>query len=200
MYSIQHATLPNEQPAVEVRIAPLGRRVAAYLLNGLFSILACLPVLIGSVVLLARSASTSSGALSYPSQITPDIRNWFIIGLVCILIYSASQIWMMSRSGQSWGKRVMNIRVIKTDGTDAGFIGTVLLREVVFSICVSLVAGMVGLFAGLLLGGNTNGIIANLVQSGLYLTCFVMACEPKRDRRTLQDLLADTVVVSLPKK
>lgn len=199
MYSIQPNAPLHEQPAVEVRIAPLGRRVAASLLNGLFSMLACTPIFIGSV-LLVRPVKTSSGTLSFPSQVTPDVRNWFLIGLVCILIYSASQIWMMSRSGQSWGKRVMNIRVIKTDGTDAGFIGNVLLREVVFSICVNLVAGMVGLFAGLLLSGNTNGIIANLVESGLYLTCFVMACEPKRDRRTLQDLLADTVVVSLPKK
>ncbi len=186
-----------EQAAVEVRIAPVGRRVAAYLLNGLFTILACSPLSIGFIS-LASTYNTDSG-LHY-QHITPDIRNWFIIGLVCILAYYAIQIWMMSRSGQSLGKRVMNIRVIKTDGTDAGFIGTILLREVVFAICVSLAASLIGMLAALLLGGNTNEIVANLVSSGLYLTCFVMACDPKRDRRTLQDLLADTVVVSLPKK
>ena len=108
---------------------------------------------------------------------------------------------MMSRYGQSIGKRIMNIRVIKTNGTDAGFVGTVLLREVLFNVVVGIISSILGVLVALVLNNTGSGeMVSNLVQSALWITCFIMACDPKRDRRTLQDMLADTVVVALPPK
>ena len=97
--------------------------------------------------------------------------------------------------------RLMNIRVIKTNGTDAGFMGAVLLREILFNIIVGIAGSILGMFVALIFNNPSSGeIVSNLVQSALWITCFVMAYDTKRDRRTLQDLLANTVVVALPRK
>nr|WP_257012105.1 RDD family protein [Snodgrassella alvi] len=39
---------------------------------------------------------------------------------------------MMSKTGQSFGKRIMKIKVINLDGRNSGFLGTVLIREILF--------------------------------------------------------------------
>lgn len=38
----------------------------------------------------------------------------------------------MSKTGQSFGKRIMKIKVINLDGRNPGFVGTVLIREILF--------------------------------------------------------------------
>ena len=192
---------PNNTPAAqEVGIASLGRRTAAYLINSFLTCLFGIPVtILGTLQFLAYIKSPQLNDMAFLSMYA-ETNSWFYIALIAFLVYGVVQIWMMSRYGQSIGKRIMNIRVIKTNGTDAGFIGTILLREILFNIVVVIVAGILGSLAGLLLGDNANATVSNLVQSALWITCFVMACDPKRDRRTLQDMLADTVVVALPPK
>ena len=39
---------------------------------------------------------------------------------------------MMSKTGQSFGKRIMKIKVINLDGRNSGFVGTLLIREILF--------------------------------------------------------------------
>lgn len=38
----------------------------------------------------------------------------------------------MSKTGQSFGKRIMKIKVINLDGRNPGFVGTVQIREILF--------------------------------------------------------------------
>lgn len=38
----------------------------------------------------------------------------------------------MSKTGQSFGKRIIKIKVINLDGRNSGFVGTVLIREILF--------------------------------------------------------------------
>ena len=45
----------------------------------------------------------------------------------------------MSRDGQSLGKKIMGIRVLKSDGSNPGFGGTVLIREVAWSFIVGII-------------------------------------------------------------
>ena len=51
----------------------------------------------------------------------------------------------MSRDGQSLGKKIMGIRVLKSDGNNPGFEGTVLIREVVWALAVGVVVTIVSL-------------------------------------------------------
>ena len=187
--------------ALEVGIASLGRRVAAYLINFLLSCLFGTLAIISIVLRLLEDTDTPQlnelAALSGYAE----IKSLFAVSLIVFFIYVLVQTWMMSRYGQSIGKRIMNIRVIKTNGTDAGFVGTVLLREVLFNVVAGIISSILGVLVALVLNNTGSGeMVSNLVQSALWITCFIMACDPKRDRRTLQDMLADTVVVALPPK
>ncbi len=197
-WDLNQASAPS---ALEVSIAPLGRRFVAYLINGFLTLLLIVPATIGAVLrVLKYTGQGEIKELSVLSQYA-EMQYLFDITLIILPIYALLQIWMMSRHGQSIGKRLMNIRVIKTNGTDAGFMGTVLLREVLFNIILGIVGSIVGMLVALLFGNQSSGeIVSNLVQSALWITCFVMACDTKRDRRTLQDMLANTVVVALPNK
>ncbi|HFB4862818.1 TPA: RDD family protein, partial [Neisseria gonorrhoeae] len=115
----------------------------------------------------------------------------FWVGLAGILAYTVIQIYYMSRDGQSLGKKIMRIRVLKTDGRNPGFVGTVLVREIAWSVLVAIIAAVIGLAVG------ENG--ENAINLLAFLANFVLLFMVKRDRRTLYDILADTVVVKLPK-
>ena len=197
-WDLNQASAPS---ALEVSIAPLGRRFAAYLINGFLTGLLFVPAMIAVVLRLLKYMDQSQiKELAVLSQYA-DMQYLFDIALIALPIYGLLQTWMMSRYGQSIGKRLMNIRVIKTNGTDAGFMGAVLLREILFNIIVGIAGSILGMFVALIFNNPSSGeIVSNLVQSALWITCFVMACDTKRDRRTLQDMLANTVVVALPRK
>lgn len=96
----------------------------------------------------------------------------------------------MSRDGQSLGKKIMGIRVLKSDGNNPGFGGTVLIREVAWSFIVGIIV-----IAVMLAVNETGG---NLISLLIAFINFIMLFSVKRDRRTLYDMLADTVVVKLP--
>ncbi|MCI4077785.1 RDD family protein, partial [Klebsiella pneumoniae] len=68
---------------------------------------------------------------------------------------------------------------------------TVLVREIAWSVLVAIIAAVIGLAVG------DNG--ENAINLLAFLANFVLLFMVKRDRRTLYDILADTVVVKLPK-
>ncbi|WP_422109464.1 RDD family protein [Achromobacter xylosoxidans] len=106
------------------------------------------------------------------------------------LVFGIVQLYYMSRDGQSLGKKIMGIRVLKSDGSNPGFEGTVLIREVVWALAVGVVVTIVSLAIS-----DTGG---NLISLLIAFINFIMLFSVKRDRRTLYDMLADTVVVKLP--
>lgn len=114
-----------------------------------------------------------------------------MLGLTSIvyLIVGIVQLYYMSRYGQSLGKKIMRIRVLKSNGSNPGFLGTVLVREVAWSLIVLAIV----FAAYFVLKGNI--LIYSLL---ITLINFIMLFSVKRDRRTLYDMLADTVVVKLP--
>ena len=110
--------------------------------------------------------------------------------LAVYLVFGIVQLYYMSRDGQSLGKKIMGIRVLKSDGNNPGFEGTVLIREVVWALAVGVVVTIVSLAIS-----DTGG---NLISLLIAFINFIMLFSVKRDRRTLYDMLADTVVVQLP--
>ncbi|MFV2029150.1 RDD family protein [Neisseria sp. S1] len=182
---------------VEVVIASPGSRIAAYLLNLLFSIVAYLPLLFFVLWPLMTNDWNATENVDI-NWLSPGVLGGFAI----LLIYGVWQLWMMSKHGQSLGKRVMNIRVLKKDGSNPGFIGTVLMREVVYNLLLAVVALVLAFLIVLVLGADMGEAesVGNLISFAASVACFVMLFNKDKDRRTLQDYVAGTVVVQLPKK
>lgn len=186
MSEINLSDLPKTE-IVDVHIASPGARVAAYLLNNLFTFLIWLPFIVMVVFTLDESKKLVSESSLFN---TPEyFAITFFISLAVYLVFGIVQLYYMSRDGQSLGK-IMGIRVLKNDGSNPGFEGTVLIREVVWALAVGVVVTIVSLAIS-----DTGG---NLISLLIAFINFIMLFSVKRDRRTLYDMLADTVVVKLP--
>ncbi|HFB2680362.1 TPA: RDD family protein [Neisseria gonorrhoeae] len=174
---------------IEVGIAGAGDRILAALLNQLFTFLILLVPFVGLIAFAVKNEGRIGGREEIFGLLLGMTSFW--VGLVGILAYTVIQIYYMSRDGQSLGKKIMRIRVLKTDGRNPGFVGTVLVREIAWSVLVAIIAAVIGLAVG------ENG--ENAINLLAFLANFVLLFMVKRDRRTLYDILADTVVVKLPK-
>ncbi len=106
-----------------------------------------------------------------------------LLMLLAMLVFTGYQIWLMTRYGQSLGKRLLGIRVIKEDGSNPGFVRYVLLREFAFNLILQ--------FIGLI------PLLGPLVVLVVWVACVVMLFLEDRDHRTLQDMLANTLVVKV---
>lgn len=174
---------------IEVGIAGAGDRILAALLNQLFTFLILLVPFAGLIVFAIKNEGRIVGSEEIVGLLLGMTSFW--VGLAGILAYTVIQIYYMSRDGQSLGKKIMRIRVLKTDGRNPGFVGTVLVREIAWSVLVAIIAAIIGLAVG------ENG--ENAINLLAFLANFVLLFMVKRDRRTLYDMMADTVVVKLPK-
>ncbi|EEZ75836.1 RDD family protein [Neisseria lactamica ATCC 23970] len=174
---------------IEVGIAGAGDRILAALLNQLFTFLVLLVPFVGLIAFAIKNEGRIVGSEEIVGLLLGTTSFW--VGLAGILAYTVVQIYYMSRDGQSLGKKIMRIRVLKTDGRNPGFVGTVLVREIAWSVLVAIIAAVIGLAVG------DNG--ENAINLLAFLANFVLLFMVKRDRRTLYDILADTVVVKLPK-
>lgn len=174
---------------IEVTVAGAGSRILAALLNQLFTFLILLIPFAGLIVFAVKNEGRIVGSEEIVGLLLGMTSFW--VGLAGILAYTVIQIYYMSRDGQSLGKKIMRIRVLKTDGRNPGFVGTVLVREIAWSVLVAIIAAVIGLAVG------DNG--ENAINLLAFLANFVLLFMVKRDRRTLYDILADTVVVKLPK-
>lgn len=197
---------PAEHEQIEVRIAPPSARILAYLLNVLFNILAMLPMFFAAIYQMRANAALfqnldfnnheqvfSAFATIYSSEV-------FLAGLAIYIAYGIWQIIMMGKHGQSLGKRLLKIKVIRPDGNKAGFLRTVVLREIVFSIAAGILMALLAAIIEALAGpGKTALALAQSVDILPALICLIMLFLNKNhDRRTLQDYVADTVVIKLP--
>lgn len=174
---------------IEVGIAGAGDRILAALLNQLFTFLILLVPFAGLIAFAIKNEGRIVGSEEIVGLLLGMTSFW--VGLAGILAYTVIQIYYMSRDGQSLGKKIMRIRVLKTDGRNPGFVGTVLVREIAWSVLVAIIAAIIGLAVG------ENG--ENAINLLAFLANFVLLFMVKRDRRTLYDMMADTVVVKLPK-
>lgn len=174
---------------IEVGIAGAGDRILAALLNQLFTFLVLLVPFVGLIAFAIKNEGRIVGSEEIVGLLLGTTSFW--VGLAGILAYTVIQIYYMSRDGQSLGKKIMRIRVLKTDGRNPGFVGTVLVREIAWSVLVAIIAAVIGLAVG------DNG--ENAINLLAFLANFVLLFMVKRDRRTLYDILVDTVVVKLPK-
>ncbi|UOP04531.1 RDD family protein [Conchiformibius kuhniae] len=175
---------------IEVDLASPWARMGAVLLNTVFWFITILPMLV--VLFQNFNIETNEFSPQFMQQSGLAVAAWLLLPLA----YGIWQLIQYSKHGQTLGKKIVGIRLIKEDGSNPGFVGAILLREVVYGIII----GVLGLVLTLATGAKSDesvwGDVMNLLAT---LACVIMMFAA-RDRRTLQDMLAKTVVIKLPKK
>ncbi|ATD65822.1 RDD family protein [Neisseria weixii] len=187
------------EPQFEVDLAPPMKRIGAVIINSVLNIAAYIPLIIS---VLAGESGYLQRVSASKEMTLPEINmTWLMIGIAVLVVYGAVQIYFMSKDGQSLGKKMLGIRVLKTNGSNPGFFGTVFMREVAYYFLLGLAAGVIAYVAQSITGNpDMFDLLSNLIQLAAYVACVVMLFKVKSDRRTLQDYLANTVVVELPKR
>ncbi|MDH3889674.1 MAG: RDD family protein [candidate division Zixibacteria bacterium] len=112
---------PPPPRQVAGQLADRGTRLGAQLIDGLL----VLPLIIVWVIIAGTSESDAGELMGFLL---------FILGMVGLIAY---QWWLLSTEGQSIGKRMLNIKVVKLDGTNGGFETNVLMRLIINGfICI----------------------------------------------------------------
>jgi uncharacterized RDD family membrane protein YckC len=170
------ATMSAADPVVtpapvvlDPNLAGRGTRLVAKIIDNVIASLLWAPAFIGGM----GAAIASAGAdpeTSDPTAMIGVMLGSSGISVFLTLIYVVVQIWLLTKDGQTIGKKIMKIKVVNFEtGVNGGFVPNVLLRAVVNA----------------LINGVTGGIYG-LVDVFLIF---------RDDRRCLHDLIANTKVV-----
>jgi uncharacterized RDD family membrane protein YckC len=149
-----------------LKLASLGARLAAALLDSLVFFVATLPI-IGVFVAIAHAvAENPDGTLE---QIPEGVVGWTLLTMLLWLGLSIYNVFLLSTRGQTLGKLWMQIRIVAyPSGDKPGFVKAVVVRSFV------------------------NALIASFVPFySIVDICFIF----RDDRRCLHDLIAETTVV-----
>ena len=175
------ASAPTAGTAAAVELTPADRltRLFAVLIDNVILALCVLPgaVLLGSAF-FQIVIDASRGIEPDFTDIEPGrlLLGAALIGLGAFSLLIV-QIVMLSMRGQTIGKRLLGIRIVRFgDGSNPGFARAWLLR--------SLVVGLIGTLAALIL--PMLGNVFSIVNYGFIF---------RADRRCLHDFIADTKVV-----
>jgi uncharacterized RDD family membrane protein YckC len=147
---------------LENRKASRGKRFGAAVVDGLVNLIWALPIIWGGTMAMdvrqgLKPASPMVGVI--------------LLGLVLLIGIFVVNCMMIHRSGQTIGKRALDIAIVRTDGSRIGVPRYVFLR-----VMPIVLIGMIP-FVGKLI---------NLVDPLLIFS---------KERRCLHDLIADTIVV-----
>ena len=174
--------------AYEVELATPWQRIAAALVDWLLVLI--FPFVVFVMLAFGLGLAASSWSLD-----TEASRDLLLIGVIVVsvliglwlLVY---QVVLMSRDGQTLGKKHMRIRVITTDGETAGFVRHFLLRFCAYYLIVMIISVLLPWQMDM-----GNGKMRSPVLTIALLICLLMLFFRSNRRRTLQDLLARTLVV-----
>lgn len=195
-------------PSFYPDLASPWRRILAVLINLILFAIVILPF---STTMVYHSLSHPVPDMNIDSMSTvyafyaPIISNMMIGFILFLMVLIWQWVWM-GKNGQSVGKWIMHIKVVDLHGRNPGFNGTVLLREISFYFLVlfvlfagSFIISFIG-FVGLSLLAT---ILINILIILFYfipVACLIMLFISKIQRRSLQDFLAKTIVIKVPKK
>jgi uncharacterized RDD family membrane protein YckC len=174
----------NYEIEVEVELASPWSRIAAVIINVLIFHLGMIlgTLFFGLIAKMLHSALAKKICL-------------ILATLVPILMYFIGQSIMMSTKGQSFGKKLLGIKVIKIDGSNPGFIEMVLFRTVIPYVALLIV----GLSLNLIFYQDIEITLIqpNLIALFFYIICLFMLFRTATYRRTLEDYLAKTIVIKV---
>jgi uncharacterized RDD family membrane protein YckC len=149
----------------EMELAGRGARLGAFFLDGL---VAALMIYVPAVIVLAVAGRLDS-ALD-PTAATIDVELFAIAGVMCLsgfIAWAWITALLVARNGQTIGKRMVDIKVVRSDGSPASLGRVFWLRNVVNGLL-----GVIPLY----------GIVDLLCIFGVRRQC-------------IHDLIADTIVI-----
>ncbi|MDP3069226.1 MAG: RDD family protein [Opitutaceae bacterium] len=166
--------------------ADRGSRLMARLIDWGIDIIASVP---GLVVLWPQAMElfkliVESGRGEHPDISQLDLPRLLLgagLMMLCALGVTVIQAWMLAVRGQSIGKRILGIRVVKTDGSPAGLVNGWLMRELLIT-AIGIAVSMVP-FLGMML------------RPAFHLVDWCMIF--REDERCLHDQIAGTRVVKV---
>lgn len=148
---------------LESRKASRGKRLGAVLLDYLASLLC-----VGTAIIAAVMESSARKAGMPGSSVAGLL---LFVGLAALLALVVVNFVMIHRSGQTIGKRIVDIAIVRSDGSRMGLLRYIFIR------CLP-----VGLLGAIPYVGWLVSLLDPLLIFG-------------KERRCLHDLIADTIVV-----
>ena len=178
----------------KLELASPADRLSAVVINHVIGYIIAAPFYYYYIVSIFKFKFAVTMNSEEPETLNPEQLNQFILDwinlpqtriliaftVVASIIYAVWQICWMTKYGQSIGKRLLKIRVIRTNGDNPGFAGNVLVREIVYKIIANFITVLTLGF----------GFIILLIVP-------FMVFNTNLHRRTLQDFLAGTIVVKV---
>lgn len=172
--------LPPAAGAVSrgLELASRKRRLAAFMVGGLIEFL-----------LLLLLAAPQLGSFFWPGGRFVNMPLWVAgtgAALLAWLFYLGYNLYGLHRSGQSVSKKIFGMRIVNLDGSRTPLWRIILLRYG-FLIFLDVISGVIV---------RTNPFLRgpiSVLVSTIYLIdrCLIF----RKDRRTLRDLIAGTIVV-----
>lgn len=158
-------------PAQE--LAGIGARIGAACINAFLYLLAAMPgSILMSLQLMRDNPDLASGGITSPEDLDLtaiyDGQIWVNLGVFAVMIVQGI---LLGPRGQNIGKMILGLRVVRVDGTPAGF-----LRAAVLRFFVPVVLMRIPIL----------GLVFFIVDF-----CFIF----RADRRCLHDLMAGTQVL-----
>ena len=144
----------------EFELAGRGIRLVAYFADGLVFIFPFLLTFL-IVLLLGRDIDSDDAINGLPGV-------FFLLMIVGIVV--VNWIWLY-RNGQTIGKRLLSIKIVRTDGSRAGLLRIIFLRFI------------------------PTGILSSIPLIGFSFTLLDPLLIFQKSRRCLHDLIADTIVI-----
>ncbi len=187
----------NSDKEIEIILASPWARILAYLLNTFITSFVCILSVIGFILVYGDEVIQILKQIQNKQIMTYNLSifiTFCIYLFIPLLILTIIQFLWMSKYGQSIGKKIMNIKVIGENGQNPGFIGTVLVREILFNLIVNIILLILGLLFVRVLHMDEEFFEFSFG----YITpiaCLIMLFITSNNRRTLQDYLAKTLVI-----
>lgn len=149
------ADLPPPIPTSGVAAAALEpadrwSRLGAWFVDTVLALLCCLPG-----VLIVGTSVIASLLEGHVTDLADNLSGRAALGIVFIglggLVLFVIQVWMLTTRGQTVGKRLLDVRIVRVlDGSNPGFISAFLLRAAVpalIAMVLNIVPGLGGLFS-----------------------------------------------------
>jgi uncharacterized RDD family membrane protein YckC len=165
LYAPTRGELRDFEEYDELELAGRGARLGAFFLD---CIIAALMIYVPALVVLAAAGSID--AAFDPAAATLDVSLLGVAGLMCLCGFIA-WVWitalLVARNGQTVGKRLVDIKVVRSDGSPASLGRIFWLRNVV------------------------NWLLSVIPLYGLVDLLFIFGVR----HQCIHDLVADTIVI-----
>ena len=167
-YAAPEATVDDlrawDAQGLEERKASRGKRLGAALLDGVINLVWALPIFWGAMMAVGVSKGIKPAA---------PMIGVMLLGLGLLVAIFVVNCVMLHRSGQTIGKRMLDIAIVRTDGGRMGLLRYLFIRVLPVGLlgAIPYIGWLVSLVDPLLIFGN--------------------------ERRCLHDLIADTIVVDV---